>query len=206
MNAPERVGLLVEGEAEYEALAKLPRMGVACPPLERRCCSGIGGEAPPAAIARRAAPHLKAMRAMRLNKVVFCLDLERRQTPPLDFAAAVRSALRSELGLAEAEAVWLSVVVANRAFEAWILADATGLHQRGHLKSDPGVGRFEGRMGAGQKLGKAELRTALGSDYRESLHGPRLFGAIELAKARDTAAHATGSESLDRLLRVLVGT
>lgn len=205
MSAPAPVGLLVEGETEMAALPRLRQMGLACPPLVLRKCKPFGGDAAPAAIAHIAAPFILAIRAKDVERVVFCFDREHRDQDPSALADEVHRALRTELGGGKDRAHWLSVVVANRAFEAWILADAAGLTSRRHFKRQPCKGRFEGQLGERRLLGVAEITHGLGSPYRKTFHGPRLFGEIELDRARDAAPHATGSASLDRLLRVLVG-
>lgn len=205
MSAPPPVGLLVEGETEMAALPKLRQMGLSCPHLVLRKCKPLRGDAAPVTIARIAAPYVRALRAKDVGRVVFCFDREHRDQDPAALAEEVYHALRVELGGGRERADWLHVIVANRAFEAWILADAAGLTSRKDFKSQPCKGRFEGQLGERRLLGVAEITRGLGSPYRKTFHGPRLFGAIELDRARDAAPHATGSASLDRLLRVLVG-
>lgn len=200
-----RVGLVVEGDAEYLGLRSLQSRLAGCPVLELANVGGFGESMTPAGVAKKAIKLVIAVQAKDPRTVVLCLDRERRSDAAADFGQQVRQALTSQLRAEGRRHDNLSVIVADRAFEAWILADAAGLHQRRHLKLNPAVGRFEGKLGAEQKLGKSELTRALGRNYSEKTDGPKLFKEIELEKARDTAAHATGSPSLDRLLRVLVG-
>jgi hypothetical protein len=95
----------------------------------------------------------------------------------------------------------VSVVVADRAFEAWILAGARGLHAAGRFASRPTFQRFEGAPGLNLKKGLVELGRLLGRDYHKTTDGPRLFSELDFAAARDHRSH--GSKSLDKLLREL---
>ena len=74
----------------------------------------------------------------------------------------------------------LSVVVADRAFEAWLLA---------------GLGKHFG--GKPPKKAKRELTRILGHDYKETRDGPDLFCSMDLDKARNL------SPSLNEFLNAL---
>jgi len=106
-------------------------------------------------------------------------------------------ALADELQAKNRSAAGVTVVVADRAFEAWILADAAGLHARRTFARAPNFGRFEGALGQGGRKGCAELDHLLGRPYAKTSDGPDLFRRMDFAAAR------AQSGSLDKFLRSL---
>ncbi len=202
---PEPVGLVVEGDAEYHALPLLHREGLVdgVPPLKTRNCRGIGGDVLPAGIARRLLPHVRYLLAARCAKVVACIDRERRAACPPTLAGEVRRELGGLLRRAGVPDAPVAIVVADRAFESWLLADARGLFRRRHLRKPPDFTCFEGRPGRRHRLGKAELGDLLGGSYSEVRDGPSLFRAIDFNVARNHGPGLPGSRSLDKLLREL---
>jgi len=199
------VGLVVEGEAEFRALPLLhtERLLAGCPPLKPRNVGGIGGDVSPAGIAFRAHKAVLGLFASGAVRVAVCLDRERREACPGELAHLVWKELDRLLVEKGGSGRDVDVVVADRAFEAWILADATGLHARGLLKTAPKFRSFEGRLGTRKGLGKRELTQLLGREYRETRDGPRLFAHLDFAAARAHGSAGNGSKSLDKLLRVL---
>jgi hypothetical protein len=91
----------------------------------------------------------------------------------------------------------VGVVIADRSFEAWLLAGARELRNPRIRWRPPSS--FEGRMGAENRLGEVELGQMLGHRYHKTRHGPQLFDRLDLAAARGR------SRSLDKLLRSLIG-
>jgi hypothetical protein len=77
-----------------------------------------------------------------------------------------------------AGSIRLGVVVANRMFEAWFLADFHSLRSRGHL---PVVARLS-EWKTPERLGgcKGWMRDLLGHPYREPLDQPRLAEHLSL--------------------------
>jgi hypothetical protein len=200
-----KVGLVVEGDAEFHALPYLhtKAMVPGCPPLQAANCGGIGGDVTAAGVANRVHKkvigHLAAGRA----DVVVCVDRERRDQDAAAFAHEIAQALDktlAEKGFADAR---VHVVVADRAFEAWILADARGLHRRGKFASAPGFTSFEGNLGKRGRLGKVEVEDLLGRSYSETRDGPALFAHVDVTVARDFGPGKGGSASFDRLLKAL---
>ncbi len=195
------VGLIVEGQTEFAALPKLARLLDGCPPLRPINLRGVGAERPPIGIARLAAPHIIAHQAAGRSRIIFCLDREDRKECPGQLAQAVSSALSTELRNRGRDPSGLAVVVADRSFEAWILADARGLHKGGHFKSAPKFSTFEGHPGKRNHKGLDELAELLGHPYAKTTDGPKLFEALSFPAARNFKRH--GSRSLDKLLRTL---
>ena len=201
------VGLVVEGDAEFYALPKLREMTCvdSCPPLSVKNLRGLSGGMSARAIAQRASPHVVAHLVAGRDDVVLVVDLERRNDCPGDFAGQIRQSLIGELAAKGRACHTLAVVVANRSFEAWLLADASGLHSRGLFAIKPKRKSFEGTLTASGEVGKREVERLLGSEYRESVDAPRLFEGIDLHRARDFSRPG-GSKSLDKLLRTLGAT
>lgn len=198
------VGLVVEGETEYYALPLLHHGKHAipgCPAIRTTNLGGVGSHLTPAGIARMAAPRIKTHLIAGHKPVILCLDREQRPDCAGSFAQAILGALCRELSRTQAADV--HVVVADRTFEAWILADAAGLAKRRLLRTAPKFHCFEGSMGDGGKKGTVELSRLLGREYRKTSDGPRLFEALDPTVARVWGPGKRGSRSLDKLLRTL---
>lgn len=201
---PATIGLIVEGETEYHALPLLHRKNLipGCPPLKPINLGGVGATLNTMGIAKLIAPKVKQHLAAGLQHVVVCLDREQRDDCPGSLAGGVHRELLAVLGASEKKTN-ISVVVADRAFEAWILADASGLHQRGLLKAAPKFRTFEGVLGEQGRKGTIELTRLLGREYRKTIDGPKLFEQMDFTAARTGGRGQRGSRSLDKLLRTL---
>lgn len=197
------VGLIVEGETEYKALPQLHTLVPGCPPLKPINLRGIGSDRTPVGIARKVAPQVDVHIQAGRTKVLVCIDREQRPDCPGQLARAVMQALLTELkqrGYANPD---VYVVVADRAFEAWLLADARGLHARRVFKMAPSFHCFEGAMGASDKKGVVEIGKLLGRSYDKVRDGPTIFAKIEFTEARKWEGGGHGSKSLDKFLDTL---
>jgi len=198
------MGMVVEGETEYYALPLLHRGTNAipgCPAIRTTNLGGIGSHLTPAGIAKMAAPRIKTHLIAGHKPVILCLDREQRPECAGAFAQAILTALRGQVSREQAADV--HVVIADRTFEAWILADAVGLAKRKHFIRAPKFHCFEGSMGERQLKGTVELTRLLGREYRKTGDGPRLFGELDYQVARDWGRGKRGSRSFDKLLRTL---
>lgn len=157
----------------------------------------------PQGIAERVAPKVIEHQAAGRERVIFCLDREKRQQTAPCFAAQVTQALTRELKERGRTASDVHVIVVDRAFEAWLLADAHGLHARGKFKTAPTFHRFEEQLGVRGHLGTIELGRLLGRFYDKRKDGPALFAALDFSTARDMSPGRRGSRSLDKFLRTL---
>ncbi len=182
------VGLVVEGDTEFAALPLLHRRRLiaGCPPLKATNLGGVGSHKTPAAIANQVAPHVIAHQVAGRPRVVVCVDREQRHDCSPSFARAIHGELVKVYVAKDRPVTALatvSVVVADRAFEAWLLA---------------GSGQtFDGQLGRKQRKGVVELEALLRRPYRKTVDGPQLFSKLDLQVAR------RGSKSLDKLLREL---
>lgn len=203
------MGIIVEGDAEFAALPLLHRKKLlpGCPPLKAVNLSGVGSDRKPIGIARLIAPDVIRLHLGGCRRIVVCFDREQRAECAPGLAKAVAAELRSELTRRGKAIADVHVVVADRTFEAWLLAGAAGLHERGLLKRAPTFHSFEGKLGDEQKKGAVELSRLLGREYSKTKDGPALFEALfeaqTLAEARRHVAGGRGSRSLDKLLRTL---
>ncbi len=192
------IGLVVEGDSEFYALPKLSWLVPGCPAIRAANLGGLGSDLSVEAIAKRALPKAKQHFAAGRSRVVLCLDRESRKECAGSFATAISKCLATMCGKID-----ISVVVADRAFEAWILADAVGLYEREEFKREPKFFCFEGQSGERHRKGTVELDSLLGRPYSKTKDGPRLFEKIRFEQARMFGTGKRGSRSLDKLLRVL---
>jgi hypothetical protein len=199
------VGLVVEGQTEYMALPLLHRrkLVAGCPPLRPSSLNGVGEQPSPEAIAKQVLPKVVAHQVAGRSPIVVCFDRERRGAAGTDLGRSVVTELRRLLILDGRSTDDVFVVVADRAFEAWLLADAHGLFARGVFRVQPRVFCFEGELGARSRLGVDELSHLLGRDYHKTRDGPRVFAAIDFAEARKNGPGLRGSASLDAFLIAL---
>jgi hypothetical protein len=202
--AATRIGLIVEGETEFRALPKLhqKKLVAACPLLHAISLGGVGSSASPQGIAKQLKPKVLEHYSRGIRKVVVCIDLEQRRDCPGAFAQAIHSETHA-IVTKKAPELDLHVVIANRTFEAWLLAGADELHAKGLFKRRLTTQPFEGRIGEQQKMGVVELTKLLERPYLKTKDGPALFAQLDFAKARSFKPPGRGSQSLDKLLRTL---
>ncbi len=199
------VGLIVEGETEFAALPLLHKEGLVagCPPLKPTNLGGVGSHLDPVGIARMVTPKVIAHIAAGRTKVIVCIDREQRADCSGEFAQRIVVMLRAELAKKGYQSLDLHVVIADRTFESWLLADARGLYKKGRFKTAPKFQCFEGNLGSRDRKGVVELSQLLGRDYGKTTDGPSLFRHLDFAAARLYGPRQHGSKSLDKLLRVL---
>lgn len=202
--AATRIGLIVEGETEFIAMPKLhkERLIAGCPALSPINLGGVGSHLTPKGIASKLRPKVLEHYSRGIRKVVVCIDLEQRSDCPGAFAQAIHGETHA-IVTKKAPELDLHVVIANRTFEAWLLAGADELHAKGLFKRRLPTHGFEGRLGEQQKKGIVELNKLLDRPYLKTKDGPALFAQLDFAKARSFKPPGRGSQSLDKLLRTL---
>jgi len=199
------IGLIVEGDAEYLALPQLHarKLIPGCPPLKATNLGGIGSDVEPVGVAKMLVGKVIAHQVAGRSKVVICIDREQRPQCAPVFASEVKEALFRELRNKGHEPKDVHLVISDRAFEAFLLADARGLSQRGRFIQAPKFHCFEGEMGAQGKKGVLELSVLLGREYLKTRDGPLLFAGLNFEVARKHRNGGSGSRGLDKLLRAL---
>jgi hypothetical protein len=192
-------GLVVEGDTEFKALPYLhtKKLIPKCPPLRAKNLGGVGSDLLPVGIAARLVGPVIAHQVSGHHPIIACIDREQRQMSAASLAGNVATELRRLLEERNRSTAGVFVAVADRTFEAWLLADAHGLHKRGHLKHAPSFRSFEGLLGRERKKGVVELSILLDRPYGKTTDGPALFEALDFPTAR------AGSASLHAFLSTL---
>lgn len=198
--------MVVEGRTEGAAFRHLPRFLAGCPPIDRPAVvEGIGADAPAAQIAKRVVREVAFLQRDN-RKVIVCVDRESRSLTAANFAADVARALEAALpGVGGRAGYPVDVVVADRAFEAWLLADIDCLWRA----AKPPKRCFEGYMRPmqgrkrGHHYGDDQLEKFIGR-YEKVRDGPRLFEQVNFAHARVPCGDGgRGSQSLAAFLQAL---
>jgi len=199
------IGVIVEGDTEYHSLPLLYRKGMVdnCPPIKPINLHGVGSHRDAGGIAKLILPKVIQHRLQGRERVIVCIDREQRELCAPALAHSIRSALVSELDKKGRSPGDLHVVVADRCFEAWILADAAGLYSRGVFSMPPAFHSFEGQLGAERKKGTKELDKLLGRAYSKTVDGPLLFRQLSVKSARCHQKNGSGSRSFDKFLRAV---
>lgn len=194
-------GLIVEGDTEYSALPRLAtkHLLAGCPPLKAINLGGIGSDVEPIGIAKQLRWKVLQHRAAGRTPIVVCIDREDRDMS----AATLAHAIWHEIECLKVPLDGVFVAVMDRTFEAWLLADARGLHAGGQFTRFPKFHSFEGAMGKRRRKGLIELSELLGRPYAKTVDGPALFEKINFAKARRHGPNDHGSRSLDAFLTSL---
>lgn len=135
--------------------------------------------------------------------ILVCIDREQREASAATFANAVLLELTKLLNKSGRQAHEVGIAIADRAFEAWLLADARGLRRRKSFVRAPSFHSFEGAMGKQQRKGVVELSELLGHEYGKTSDGPKLFEKLDFHAARSHGKGAHGSASLDGFLKLL---
>jgi len=190
------VGIIVDGRAEADALQALLRKAVG----PRRCLrpryADMQPTASPEQIAKRATDRVRMLRRHGADRIILLIDREDREDCCPALAAEI------ERALAGVGAQDVHVVVKDRAFENWLVADPEALAAL--------AGRF--------RITKA-FRSAVAPDKADAVHSAAALlsraclgkpynkrrDPARIVEAMDVVAAARNSRSLRRFLR-LVGS
>jgi len=190
-----RVGILVDGQCEPEALTKL-RAKLQCRASMMRplFVDHLHPKADPGLIAGRALKKVPILRKRGAGRIILLIDREDREDCPPKLAAEIAEALerRGESGI--------SVVVKDRALENWLVADPdcfAALPAR--FRPGKSFARSVSPNRADSVRDAAALldRAAIGPGYHKRHDPPRILEAIDVATA------AKNSRSFRRFLRVI---
>lgn len=112
-----KIGVIVDGKAEPEALLRLRGKVHASGPFLKPLYVDLQPMAPPGLVAKRARRNIDTLRARGAQRIVLLIDREERQECAPELAARIAEALgrRGESGV--------TVVVKDRALENWLVAD-----------------------------------------------------------------------------------
>ncbi len=190
-----KIGIVVDGFSEYGSLSLLyPQLGALCGnqligPLQ----APISPLAPPGVIARQCIPRITQLIGRGAGKVVVLFDRETRA----DCAGHIASSVEARL---VQEGLKASVVVKNRMFENWLVADidaVAGLR-----------GRFKVSAAARSKIipNKADNIEAIEVLKRAAKKGApydKVADSKRILEKADASTIAENSRSFRRLLRCL---
>lgn len=197
------VGLVVEGDTEFAALPRLhtKKLIEGCPPLRAVNLGGVGSDRNADGIARLVAPKVIQHKLAGRQKVVVCLDREQRDRCAPGLASDIRTALAVVLEGKGHRTDDVHIVVADRSFEAWLLAGSAGFVDAGLFIAAPKRVCFEGELCEQGKKGVVELSRLLARPYEKTADGPRLFEDLDIKAARSHGSGLSGSRSFDKFLR-----
>ena len=179
------VGLVLEGPTEYAALpGMLQRLGVRC--TTPSCYRGQTVEAPlEALVGRKLLPHVRVQLAKGADRVIVLVDRERRKQSAQAFRAALLGELKKQVGVAEGQtaAARISVIVCDRTFENWLIADPKGILTSSYIETDL---TRQVDCHADGKDALSILKTVFrkGKSYRKAIHGPRLAQRVRVEDGR----------------------
>ncbi len=175
------IGLVVEGATEYQILPEmLARLEIRC--TRPSCFNGQPVEASIQILVEHCLlPHVKAQLAKKADLVLVVLDAEQRTCPVHDFEERLRRELRRQVRIAAGASAQrkVEVIVCNRTFENWLLADAKGILRSEYIQRD--LSR-KVDCHADSKDALSILREAFRkrTSYRKAVHGPKLAKCIRV--------------------------
>jgi len=191
-----KIGLLVDGQAEYRAFPHLlPRLGSPHQILQPLFCD-IQPFAPPAQMALAASKRFPILLSKGADLIVILVDKETRQDCTVELAQAVEREAKARL---EAPAVELCVVLKVSMFENWLVADPQTLGGLTGLFEN--VERIEKQVAPGRADGVAALDLLKSCSRTRSYH--KVDGAMAICKQLDPVRAAENSRSFRKLLKVL---
>ncbi|MBF0537009.1 MAG: DUF4276 family protein, partial [Nitrospirae bacterium] len=120
----------------------------------------------------------------RFRHILCILDREKRQTTAVEFGDSVFKEIKKRLlkDFNEEQLKKITVVVSDRCFENWIVADIEGIKNRQDLiHQDNEQDNFEGRNGA------AILKKIMLGKYKKTTHADLLFNCVRFDVARDNS-------------------
>lgn len=195
-----RIGFIVDGDGEVEALPKLfPRIRSANVLLQQPVRGAIQPKAEADLIARAAAAACRVLGSKRVDLAVVLLDFEDRPGCPGAFAVELErliSARVSRLGLT----MNVAVVVKVAKLENWLVSDLDSIQAMRGLF--PNLHRITGRVTPGNAdhcdaYELLQTASARRGSYR------KLKGAVAICRHLDPGRAALNSRSFRRFLRVL---
>lgn len=194
-----RIGLLVDGQAEYQGLREL-RDRLCLPPhlIVQVLYCDLQPHSTPAQIAYVAAKRFRILEKDRVDTVVLLLDKEDRQDCTVELAEAIRREAASRLALLPVPAQ-VHVVLKVSKLENWLVADPQALRELPGLFED--VDRIERQVAPG-RADQVDALTLLRGCSRKRVY-VKTDGAAAICRKLDPARAAANSRSFRKLLKVL---
>jgi len=192
-----KIGVIVDGKAEPEALLRLRGKLHGSGPFLKPLYVDLQPMAPPSLVAKRAQRNINTLRARGAQRIVLLIDREERQDCAPELAARIAEALgrRGECGI--------TVVVKDRAFENWLVADPGCLAAlRARFRPTKAFMRRVSPNKADNVRDAESLlsQIAVGPSYHKRHDPLKILGAMNVEAA------AKNSRSFRRFLRVVGDT
>lgn len=192
-----RIAFITEGQSEFQSLPFLYEQlsarsnTVLLSPLR----INVSPDAPVAHIAKQSKALVKIALARRVDLVVVLFDRERAPSSPGEIAVGLRNAIHEACELQGT----CEVVIKDRMYENWLVADVDGL--KSHRKRFRVTQAVE-RQVAPNKADRADAlallkKAAIGSDYDKVADSKRICRTLDVERA------AQNSRSFRHLLHVL---
>lgn len=194
-----KIGLLVDGQAEYRALPHLlSRLGAPHQVLEPPLFCDIQPFASPAQMALAASKRFSTLLAKRADLIVILIDKETRPDCTVELVQAVEREARRRLKDLSST-VDLQVVFKVAMFENWLVADPQALARLPGLFEH--VERIERQVSSGRadSVNAEDLLKACSK--QRGYH--KVDGAVAICKGLDPVRAAGNSRSFRKLLKVL---
>jgi hypothetical protein len=189
-----KIGILVDGEAERAGLPMLfeqlrAQTGHAIVnPLQ----PAVHPKADPERFAGACVPKIEILAKKGVDRIVVLVDREDRDDCPTEIATAIRQSIIRKTALP------VCVVVKDRCFENWLVADAESFVSSTRFKLEPSVRRaIESGLADGLDALALLKRNAVKDSYNKVRDGKRIL------EQSDVGRMAAGSRSFRRLLRCL---
>lgn len=190
-----RIGILVEGQAEYHSLPLLlQQLSEATGNHVRRpLWAAVDPKAPPAVVANACGAAIRTLESLGTELVIVLLDREDLQECPGVRASVIAAALRRRSDCR------IEVVIKNRKFENWLIADLSSLSaQPARFHVSRTAQRSIQPNRADTVDGIAWLkRSCLGPSYQKVEDSKRILSRSEIVRM------GKNSRSFRRFLRVL---
>ena len=193
-----KIGLIVEGDAEYRALPNLlPRVASPHTILRQPLLCPVQPKSPPALIAHVAATKsFPILIAKGVDLIVLIIDKENRPECTIELVQEIEREARSRLD----ETVNLRVVLKVTKLENWLVADPQalldlpGLFEREHAE------RIEKQVAG--RADAVDAHALLKTCSRKRAYDKKT-GAIEICKKLDPERARKNSRSFRKLLKTL---
>jgi len=188
------IGLIVDGQAEPDALWELRGKLQASQSMIRPLYADLQPKAAPGQIARKALSRVKMLRKRSASAIVLLIDREDQRECPPSLACEIQDAL-DRLG-----EPGILVVVKNRSFENWLIADVGALAKlRARFRPTKAFRERVVPNKADSVADGASLlnRICIDTTYHKRRDPPRIL------KASDVGAMAKNSRSFRRFLRLV---
>jgi len=198
-----RIGLIVEGEAEFRSLPQfLRRLEIEHETVGRPLLARVHPLATKARIVAAIASGLTVLKGKRADMALVLLDRETREDCPGDWAQRLESMLNrayARLGFQR-----IAVVVKDRCFENWLISDPDALATlKGRFKvSNTKRHKIEPNKADNVTDAQGFLEAAVKTARKNESYN-KIQDAVRMLDRADPLRMAANSRSFRRLLRLL---